>query len=125
MSYCSIAEVRSLTGLAIAQISDTDMQALIDEADREINSYIAFAGNSLSATVSKSASIKLTICNIITQQRISGNKAYKVSVGAMSIADDPDRAIKGLRDDAYRMMEMGVRVSSYPKWRNMIRRTNK
>jgi hypothetical protein len=70
MSYCTTTELINITG---SDLGTTKLQAIIDDADREIDAYLAPYG--LSGTASgacKSASLKLSQAGIYL---LAGNTA--------------------------------------------------
>jgi len=106
MSYCTTAELVNLTG---SGLSSTILQAIIDDADREINSYLLPHGLSGSSNDSvKTASLKLSRAGLMQYHRLSGIQPKSVSIGDTTSQDDPDVAIKALRAEAFDLLNQWV-----------------
>jgi hypothetical protein len=78
MTYCTTAEVRSQTGIgATSTISDADLTNMIEQADLEIDAFLAPYGLSgADSGAPKAASIKLSSASVIEHLAISGNRGY-------------------------------------------------
>ena len=106
MSYCTTAELVNLTG---SGLSSTILQAIIDDADREINAYLAPHGLAGSANdACKTASLKLSRAGLMQYHRLSGIQPKSVSIGDTTSQDDPDVAIKALRAEAFDLLNQWV-----------------
>jgi len=105
MSYCTTAELVNLTG---SGLSSTILQAIIDDADREINAYLAPHGLGGSGDACKTASLKLSRAGLMQYHRLSGIQPKSVSIGDTSSQDDPDIAIAALRKEAFQILDLWV-----------------
>ena len=105
MSYCTTTDLVNLTG---SSLSSTILQAIIDDADREINAYLAPHGLSGSGDACKTASLKLSRAGLMQYHRLSGIQPKSVSIGDTTSQDDPDVAIKALRAEAFALLDQWV-----------------
>jgi len=105
MSYCTTAELVNLTG---SGLSSTILQAIIDDADREINAYLAPHGLGGSGDVCKTASLKLSRAGLMQYHRLSGIQPKSVSIGDTTSQDDPDVAIAALRKEAFQVLDLWI-----------------
>ena len=106
MSYCTTTDLVNLTG---SSLSSTILQAIIDDADREINAYLAPHGLAGSANdACKTASLKLSRAGLMQYHRLSGIQPKSVSIGDTTSQDDPDVAIAALRKEAFQILDLWV-----------------
>ena len=122
MAYCTYTEIQALTG---STLTSTDLEAIIAEADREIDAILAF--HSLSGGTDggiKSASIKLSLCGVITRGRMDGTRPRTIQIGDMMLSDDPDTAIKELRASALATVSKFVKKSKSTNVDNWVSITN-
>jgi hypothetical protein len=104
--YCSIADVRSLTGVDISTISDADLTTIIQTASDEIDAYLLqfdLSGNTGGSGVS--ACKKLSQAGVIQRMWTDGTAPKYVTSGEERSQNDPETAIKLLRTDAYALLE--------------------
>ena len=105
MSYCTTTDLVNLTG---SSLSSTILQAIIDDADREINAYLAPHGLSGSGDACKTASLKLSRAGLMQYHRLSGIQPKSVSIGDTTSQDDPDVAIAALRKEAFQVLDLWI-----------------
>jgi len=105
MSYCTTTDLVNLTG---SSLSSTILQAIIDDADREINAYLAPHGLSGSGDACKTASLKLSRAGLMQYHRLSGIQPKSVSIGDSTSQDDPDVAIAALRKEAFQVLDLWI-----------------
>ena len=104
MAYCTNTELTSLTGTGLS----TDIQdAIISQADREINARLENAGIGIPSSDDslKSASLNLSKVGIITYDRMKGNRPSDLKVGEISMSDNLDAAIKKLTEMAWESVD--------------------
>lgn len=108
MSYCSVAEVQALTG---TNLSSSILTTYIALADAEIDAMLAeqYASGSAGSNVLKNASLSLVKVCILERYRIDGTKPNSLTIGDMSMGDNVDAAINGLRASAERMIDLYVK----------------
>jgi len=93
MAYCEYTDITNLTGTTLSQ---SIIEAVIAQADREIDGILAPHGLSGSSTgLIKSASIELSIAGIYTRQRMDGKAPNSLTLdGGLSISTNVDAAIE-------------------------------
>lgn len=90
MGYCAYTDVQNLIG---TDLTSTILSALIDDADREIDAYLApFNMSGSGSGAVKTASIKLTVARVL---------AYG---GAYTSSDTVLTAINELRKEAFEIL---------------------
>lgn len=99
MAYCTNADLTLLTGTTL---STTVQDAIILQADNEINGLIYAAGltppgadNTL-----KAASLKLSSAGVMTRARMDGSRPSTLTVGEYTSSDNIDQSITELRTAA-------------------------
>lgn len=99
MSYSTNAKLTQMTGTTL---SSTIQDALILEADYEINSYLYAAGLTppASDTTLEAASLKLSTALVMTRHRMDGTMPGSLNIGDFSMSDNLDGAISELRNGA-------------------------
>ena len=118
MVYCTNTELTALTGTSLS----TDIQdAIIAQADREINARIRRAGLSTPASddTLKAASLNISKAGIITHDRMSGAKTSSIKVGDISMSDNLDAAISSLYTKAWESVDSYIKsngVYSRDRW---------
>ena len=101
MSYCSTAELTNVTGSAV---SSTILQAIIDDGDREIDSYLGqFNLSGVASGACKSASLKFAQAGLLLYGLQVGN--LEASTGELASSVDVTRAVESLRKAAYDLLE--------------------
>jgi hypothetical protein len=115
MTYCTNAKLTQMTGTAL---STTIQDALILEADYEINGWLYQAGLTppASDTTLEVASLKLSTTLVMTRHRMDGTQPGSLSVGEFSMSDNIDAAIASLRDSARQLVDSyiaKVKTASY------------
>lgn len=95
MAYCTNYELTLLSGTTL---SITIQDAIIAQADREIDTLIGAAGLSPPASddTLKAASLNLSKAGIITHNLMTQTQTKSVKVGDITIQDDPDKLIEAL-----------------------------
>lgn len=91
MAYCTYTEIQNLTGSVLSQ---TILEAIIAEADREIDGRLALFNLTGSGGLIKSASIHLSIAGLFTRYRLDGTKPGSLNIGGLSMSDNIDQAIE-------------------------------
>lgn len=99
MAYSTNAELTALTGTAL---STTIQDAIIAQADREIDAMLYEAGLTppASDTMLKGASLDMSIAGVMTRHRMDGTQPSSLTVGGVSSSDNIDAAIRELRAKA-------------------------
>ena len=105
MAYCTNADLTLLTGTTLATATQ---DAIIAQSDRDIKARIEAASLTPPATDDdlKAASLNLSTAGLITYNRMNTEltrrtQTKSVKFGDVTIADDPDEAIKALTDRAW------------------------
>ena len=103
MAYTTSTELIALTGTTL---SASTLDAIIVDADRRIRSKITTAGLTPPATndTLRSASIDLSKAGIVHYNVLTGAQTKRVTVGDITIEDDPYKAIKGLTESAWALV---------------------
>jgi hypothetical protein len=118
VSYCAYTDIQNVTGSALSQ---TILEAIIAQADREINARLYEAGLTppSSDTLLMAASVDLSVAGVMTRHRMDGTQPSSKSVGEASESDTLDGAIAKLRESADRAVsayiakaQAAVRLSS-------------
>lgn len=118
MAYCTNAELTALTGTSLS----TDiLDAIIAQADREINARLSRADISAPASddILKAASLNISKAGIITHDRMSGAKTSSIKVGDISMSDNFDAAISSLYAKAWESVDSYIKsngVYSRDRW---------
>jgi hypothetical protein len=109
MAYTTYAEVLAATGTALPQAT---VETLIGQADREIDSYLAKFGITAdgSSVSIISASLALSICNVLTRYRMDGTK--ESSTLEYSDKTPVDTAIATYRTAAYKTLDQFAKSHS-------------
>ncbi|HSV41909.1 MAG TPA: hypothetical protein VLH13_00690 [Methanomassiliicoccales archaeon] len=122
MSYCTTAELVSATG---SKYDTATLQALIDRADRQINSKLNAARVSGSGDGIKEASLSLSTSMMLTRMRMDGTKPASLSLGGtLTMSDNIDIAIKELEARAWQLVEEHIAYSS-PSRRYYVARSDR
>jgi len=128
-TYCTYTELANLTGSTLSQ---TILEAIINEAEREVNDYLALSGlTGVAGNAMKSATLKLSIAGLITRRRMDGTQPGSLTLdGSLVTSDNLDAAISGLRKaafailDNYIMTAAGVVPSGLSSRVNLARRVD-
>lgn len=124
MSYCTNAELTLLTGTGL---STTIQDAIIAEADREINARLALAEISAPGSDDKlkSASLNLSIVGVLTRMRLDGSKPASIRIGDISASDDIDTAISELQKKAWAAVDSYILThGTYDRSKWYVRKVN-
>lgn len=101
MTYCTTADLVNLTG---STRTTTQLQAIIDEADREVNAYLKARGVSGSTCDElKSVSLKLSKAGLLEFGLQNGD--FEADSGDFTSSVDVTRAVESLRAAARRQMD--------------------
>lgn len=102
MMRATYTEIVNLTG---SELPQTVLEEIINQADREIDAFLEAndVPNADSGSL-KAACILLSIAGVITRHRMDGTMPAGISVGGISLSDNPDAAIERLRNDAYKIL---------------------
>ncbi|HIH03778.1 MAG TPA: hypothetical protein HA263_08020 [Methanoregulaceae archaeon] len=103
MSYCTTAELLLRTGSTLG--ADV-LQAIIDDADREIDAWLAPRGLSgTSSGACKSASLELAKAGILDRMRLDGTQPDSSTEGDVSSSVQIEPAIKRHRATAFALLQ--------------------
>lgn len=104
MAYTTNAKLTLLTGTAL---STTIQDAILAQADREIDAKLYEAGLTPpgSDATLEAASLDLGIAGVFTRHRMDGTQPDSLRVGEVSSSDDIDAAITELKDRAMRLVD--------------------
>lgn len=103
MAYCTYTELTALTGTTLSQ---TIQEAIIAQADREIDGILAKEDVSgVASGLIKSASLELSIAGVITRHRMDGTMPSSLTEGGFTMSDSLDAAISQHRTLAYKMIQ--------------------
>lgn len=113
--YCTNAKLTQMTGTTL---SSTIQDAMILEADYEINGWLYEAGITPpgSDTTLEAASLKLSTALVMTRHRMDGTQPGSLSIGEFSMSDNIDAAITSLREGAKSLVDSyiaKVKTASY------------
>jgi len=121
LSYATTAELISITG---SSLQTSILQALLDEADRQIKSRLASAEVSAPDTDDKlkSACLALGKASILDRMRMDGSHVSdpQYSWSAAELND----AIKHLRDEAWEFVDSYILTSQTQRYKWNIRKVN-
>jgi hypothetical protein len=103
--YCDTAEVRAISGIPSSTVSDDDLVSIIEQADREVDAFLAPYGLAGSPSgIPKAASIKLSTASLIEHLTIQQSRGYT--------AADLSR-VDALREQAFKLLEQHVASQSF------------
>lgn len=109
MAYTTYADVLAATGTALPQAT---VETLIAMADREIDAYLKLYNATGSGTdpAVMSASLNLSICNVLTRYRMDGTK----EVQTLEFTDKTpvDTAIDSYKKSAYQALKNYVKTTT-------------
>lgn len=99
MGYCTVDDVRLLTGITSTDVDDTTVSSLISVADRFCDSRISEAGIDLPLTpplpdTLKDASCHYTCAAVINRKRIDLSRPSSLNLGDISFSTTPDTEIQ-------------------------------
>lgn len=109
MTYCTTAEVVNLTGSAL---STAVLTAVIEQGDREIDTYLAPYGVGADASACKSASLELAKAGILDRMRLDGTQPDQSTEGDHSQTVQIESAIKRHRAAAFAILDHYVSAAS-------------
>lgn len=110
MAFCEYTDIQNLTGTTLSQ---SIIEAIIAQSDREITGILAKVGLSGSATgLVKSASIELSIAGIITRHRMDGTMPSTITLGGLTMSDNLDAAINYHRQVGLRYVQDFIDANS-------------
>lgn len=122
MSYCTPDELKEATG---SNYSEETLQALINDADREINATLQAARVYGGGDALKAASLNLSISKLLTRMRMDGTKISTTSLdGTMNLADDPDRSIAAYEKKAWALIDKYIAYAA-PRKRFYVARSDR
>lgn len=105
--YCTVTDLQNLTG---SKLDAGVLQAIIDDACREVDVYLGqFSLGGNNGPACKSATIKFATAGLITRMRMDGTKGTSRSIGDYTLSDDPDGAIEALKIQAFALLDQYVR----------------
>lgn len=109
MTYCSVSELAELTG---SQIDDDILEAIIEQADRQIDARLAENNLSGGGNTIKAASLSLSIAGLLTRYRFDGTKPQAFTVSKFSMSDNVDEIIKHHTKQAWDLVASYVRQNT-------------
>jgi|GEM_PF-1145372 len=111
MAYSTYAELAAITGTTL---STATLEAIIAQADREINAKLYAAGLTppVSDDMLKAASLDLAHIAVIVHTRIMNEEARHPESAKRWINDGQDREIKELRERAWEIVNAYITYSS-------------
>jgi len=107
-SYCTTTDLINLTG---STRTDTQLQAIIDEGDRKINTYLK--SKTITGVASddlKSASLTMAKAGLLEFGLQVGD--FQASNGDFSSSLNVTEAVKALRQEAYAILDQYVAAST-------------
>jgi hypothetical protein len=99
---CTYTELANLTGSTLSQ---TVLEAIINQAEREVDSFLAPYGLSGSTAV-KGATLHLSIAGLFTRYRLDGQKPGSLTLGDYTTTDNIDAAIATHRNEGNRLLNL-------------------
>lgn len=109
MTYCTTAELVLLTGSALPTATLT---AIVEQGDREIDTYLAPYGVAADASACKSASLELAKAGILDRMRLDGTQPDQSTEGDYSQTVQIESAIKRHRAAAFDLLDRYVSAAS-------------
>jgi len=109
MTYCTTAEVVNLTGSAL---TTAVLTAVIEQGDREIDTYLAQYGVGADASACKSASLELAKAGILDRMRLDGTQPDQSTEGDYSQTTNIETAIRRHREAAFGILDRYVSAAS-------------
>lgn len=109
MTYCTTAELVNLTGSAL---STTILTAIIEQGDREIDTYLAPFGVGADASACKSASLELAKAGLIDYSVQHGDRANMLTAGDTTETLNVDQMIQRYRAAAFGILDRYVSAAS-------------
>jgi len=101
MAHCTYTELANLTGSVRTQ---TVLEAVIDEADRQVNTYLKAHGvNAVSNDATKSASLSMSKAGLLELGLQEGS--FQASSADFTSSVDVTSAVKALRAAAYATLD--------------------
>ncbi len=123
MAYCTNAELTNLTG---TELSTTIQDAIIAEADRQIDARLALYGVSGSGNVCKSASLQLSMAGVLRRHQMDGTQPDSLNLGGISLSLNVDAAIRSCEEKAYSLIDDYAKNAMKNRaWMNMVRKVNR
>lgn len=122
MSYATRTELAALTGTSL---DDAILSEILDQADREVNARLALAGISAPASddTLKAASLNLSIAGVLTRTGLDGSHPSGITIGDISVSDNPDTAKVDLRTKANELIDSYIKThGTYDRYRWTIRK---
>lgn len=109
MTYCTTAELVLLTGSALPTATLT---AIIEQGDREIDTYLAPYGVGADASACKSASLELAIAGLLIRGQMDGTTPDTYQAGDYSQHINVDISVSAHRKAAYAILDRYVSAAS-------------
>lgn len=109
MTYCTTAELKNLTG---ATLTDAILTAIIEQGDREIDTYLAPYGVGADASACKSASLELAIAGLLIRGQMDGTTPDTYQAGDYSQHINVDISVAAHRKAAYAILDRYVSAAS-------------
>ena len=120
-SYATYTELENLTG---SNLGETILEAIIDEAEREIDAKLDEYGLSGSGDIIKSATLKLSMAGLMTRRRFDGSQPASVGLGELTKSDSLDQAISALKKDAWALVDSFIETQTADRAGNYIYKVN-
>lgn len=101
MTYCSYADILAVTGTDLLQAT---VETFIGLADNEVDGLLSdnLCSGSSGSNLLQNASIALTLKWMCIRGRMDRSMIAGLSIGDLSMSDNPDAAIKMLQENAER-----------------------
>lgn len=123
-TYCTYTELANETGSTLSQ---TILEELINQAEREVNARLRVSGITGSADDAlKSATLKLATANLLTRYRLDGTKPAGLTIGELSMSDNIDEAIRNLVAGGLALVQdyIKIRASTSTTGKQYVKRVN-
>ena len=109
MTYCTTAELVNLTG---STLSTTILTAVIEQGDREIDTYLAPYGVGADASACKSASLELAIAGLLVRGQMDDTRPDTFAEGDYSQHINIDISVAAHRKTAFAILDRYVSAAS-------------
>ena len=109
MTYCTTAELVNLTG---STLSTTILTAVIEQGDREIDTYLAPYGVGADASACKSASLELAIAGLLVRGQMDDTRPDTFAEGDYSQHINIDISVAAHRAAAFAILDRYISAAS-------------
>ena len=122
MAYSTYTELQQLTG---SEQSQSVLEAIIAQSDREIDMILAKYDLSGSGDTIKSASLELSIAGVLTRQRMDGTQPDSLNVGQLAMGLNTHQAIDYHRKNGLKYVDDFIAENIADKSKAWVHITNK